>query len=63
MPAAGHFLFSGNIPLPFTFCIQTKTKIRTDRMNTVLAVSTIFLFVLFGAIMAIGLKKDPGQDK
>ena len=32
-------------------------------MNTVLAVSTIFLFVLFGAIMAIGLKKDPGQDK
>ena len=63
MPDSGHFLFSGNNPFHLRVLYTYKTKIRTDRMNTVLAVSTIFLFVLFGAIMAIGLKKDPGNDK
>ena len=53
----------GTILFIFTFCIQTEMKIRTDLMNTVIAVSTIFLCVLFGVILAIGLKKDPGDDK
>ena len=62
-PLSGHFCFRETFFFIFTFFIQTEMKIRTDLMNTVIAVSTIFLCVLFGAIMAIGLKKDPGDDK
>ncbi len=32
-------------------------------MNTIIAISTIFLCMLFGAITAIGLKKDDRNDK
>lgn len=52
-----------------TFCFfstsdkQTGRKRRKDPMNTIIAISTIFLCMLFGAITAIGLKKDDRNDK
>ena len=63
MPAERAFLFTGTFFFFFAFSYQIMMKRRTYPMNTVVAISTIFLCMLFGAIAAIGLKKDDRNEK
>ena len=63
MPAERAFLFTGTFFFFSAFCYQIIMKRRKYPMNTIVAISTIFLCMLFGAITAIGLKKDDRNDK